>query len=49
MIDAALSYLVSLNWIEAVEVKSKAGGRPPKNYQVNEKLWAMLDETPEDL
>ena len=41
VIDAALSYLVSLNWIEAAEVKSKAGGRPRKNYQVNDKLWAM--------
>ncbi|MET0252765.1 MAG: DUF3987 domain-containing protein [Terrimicrobiaceae bacterium] len=45
LIDAALSHLAALNWIEPAVVKSQAGGRPPKNYQVNEKLWECLEES----
>ena len=33
-----------LNWIDFVEVEVRSeGGRPKKDYQVNERLWEMLD------
>lgn len=41
-IEEALNYLVDLKWLYPVEVKGK-NGRPRKDYEVNERLWSMLD------
>ena len=42
IVDAALAYLVSLNWITEVEVHSKTPGRRKRDFEVNERLWAAL-------
>lgn len=41
-LDNALSYLVSTRWLIPEHQSTHKGGRPKKNYRVNERVWELL-------
>lgn len=41
-LDEALSYLVSTRWLIPDHSTTEKGGRPRKNFRVNERVWELL-------
>lgn len=45
VVDAAISVLVSAGWLSSGDGERKArGGRPSKNFIVNERIWEILEK-----
>ncbi|MCB5176886.1 DUF3987 domain-containing protein [Microvirga lenta] len=43
-VEEAVLYLVALRWLNVIDRTSKKGGRPTQVYEVNPRLWELLDK-----